>query len=389
MRQVIKKNIIEANDIDVSPKYSTLIIDGNSLLKMSLVDKRVNSRNEEYGAVLQFFWQMKKRIQERDFNFVYVFWDGDNSGQLRYKYYPEYKANRDKHYRDSEPQSDYERKLQDFYRRTIEFYKKKERKPVKRNETEDESFRRQRSIIQNMLEHLFVRQLMCDDVEGDDLIAFYVKHKDKNDNVVIFSGDRDITQLISDSVSVYVPQLKVMVTPSNHEKVIGFTHENVLVKKILCGDASDNIKGIKGVGETTFFKLFPLAKSKKMTLDDIIEESKRMNEERKANKKKPLAALTNIINSVTDGCQGNRIYEINKKIIDLSEPLLTTEATKEICDMMYAPIDPEGRDYSNLYRIISENDMSELQDENKFSLLFGCFEHVINAEKKFFEKSLK
>lgn len=387
MKQVIRKQIVEANNIDTSPSYSTLIIDGNSLLKMSLVDKRVNSRNEEYGAVLQFFWQMKKRLQERDFNFVYVFWDGDNSGQLRYKYYPDYKANRDKHYRDSEPQSDYERQLQDFYRRTIAFYKGKDKKEVKRNETDDESFQRQRLIIQNMLEHLFVRQLMCDDVEGDDLIAFYVKHKKENERVVIFSGDRDITQLISDTVSVYVPQLKVMVTPQNHEKVIGYTHENVLVKKILCGDASDNIKGIKGLGETTFFKLFPEAKSKKMTLDDVISRSRQLNEERRSEKKKPLKALENIVNSITDGCQGERIYEINKKIIDLSEPLLTTEATQEICDLMYAPIDPEGRGYSHLYNIITENGMSELLDENKFSLLFGCFERVANEEKKFFKKS--
>lgn len=387
MKQVIRKNIIEANNIDVSTQYSTLIIDGNSLLKMSLVDKRVNDKNEEYGAVLQFFWQMKKRLQERDFNFVYVFWDGDNSGQLRYKYYPEYKANRDKHYKESEPQSDYERKLQEFYKRTIAYYKNKERKEVKRNETDDESFQRQRAIIQQMLEHLFVRQLMCDDVEGDDLIAFYVKHKNENEKVVIFSGDRDITQLISDTVSVYVPQLKVMVTPSNHEKVIGYTHENVLVKKILCGDVSDNIKGIKGIGETTFFKYFPEAKSSKMTIDDIISKSRQINEERKAQKKKPLVALDNIVNSVTDGCQGDRIYEINKKIIDLSEPLLTTEATQEICDLMYAPMDPEGRDYAGLYKIINENGMFELLDENKFSLLFGCFERVINEEKKFLKKS--
>lgn len=387
MKQVLKKQIIEDNNIDTEEQLRTLIIDGNSLLKLSLVDKRMNSKGEEYGAVLQFFWQMRKRITCNDFNFVYVFWDGDGSGQLRYKYYPDYKANRGKNYRDDEPQSDYERKLQEFYKRTIDYYKNKEKKPVKRNETDDESFRRQRYIVQNMLEHLFVRQMMCDDVEGDDLIAFYVKHKKKNEKVVIFSGDKDITQLISDDVSVYIPQIKTIVTPENHEKLIGYTHENVLVKKIFCGDASDNIKGIKGMGDKTFFNLFPEAKSRKVTIDEVIERSKQMIEERVSQKKKPLKVVENIVNKVTDGCQGDKIYEINKKIIDLSEPLLTDEAVKELCATMYAPIDPEGRDYGELYKIISDNEMNELLDEDKFSLLFSCFDRVINSEKKLYEKT--
>ena len=54
----------------------------------------------------------------------------------------------------------------------------------------------------------------------------------------------------------------------------------------MCGDVSDNIKGIKGLGEKTFFELFPEAKNTKLTIDDIIEKSKKLVEERIKNKKK-------------------------------------------------------------------------------------------------------
>lgn len=389
MKQVIRKQIVEENKIDITPETYTLIIDGNSLLKLSLVDKRVNSRNEEYGAVLQFFWQIRKRLVEKDYNYVYVFWDGDGSGQLRYRYYPEYKANRGKNYRDEEPTTEYDRNMAEYCRRVIAYSKaKRAKQPKVRNETEEETFERQMLIIRNMLEHLFVRQLKCDDVEGDDLIAYYVNHKKKGEKITIFSGDRDITQLISDDVSIYIPQIKKTVTASNHKELIGYPHENVVLKKMICGDQSDNIKGIKGVGDKTFFTLFPEAKERMVTLDDIMNKSRLLLEERKSEKKKPLKSLENILNSVTDGCQGEMIYEINRKIIDLSHPLLTKEAEEEIESISYAPIDPEGRDYQELYKIIIENDMNELLDEKKFSLLFSCFEGLIKKEKKMFAESL-
>ena len=54
MKQVVRKSRSEANNVsNVKPIY-TLLVDGNSLLKMSLVDKRMNDKGEEYGAVYLF-----------------------------------------------------------------------------------------------------------------------------------------------------------------------------------------------------------------------------------------------------------------------------------------------------------------------------------------------
>ena len=386
MKQVIRNTVKDKYGLTDEPTIYTLLLDMNSIMKMSLIDKRINSDGKEYGMVYQTLLQIKKQLDKKDFNFVYAFYDGDNSGQLRYDFYKEYKLNRDKHYEDNN-KSEYDKSIDNYCKKVIEYHKKKKYGiELKRNETEDESFERQRGIVFACLEELFCRNLMCDFVEGDDLIAFYVKNKKPNEKIVIVSGDRDLTQLIADDVCIYITQLKKYITPQNHIENIGYTHENVLIKKILCGDSSDNIKGIKGMGEKTFFELFPDAKTKKLTLDDIMVKTKEIIEERAKNKKKPLVVTENIINKVTLGSQGKNIYEINDKLINLSNPLLTEEARDELSSMMHAPLDPEGRDLSNLYRIINENGITELITEDKFSDFFSSFYKLIDNEKKYLKK---
>lgn len=386
MKQVIRKSRAEANNVSNEKLEYTLLVDGNSLLKMSLVDKRMNSKGEEYGAVFLFLRQLGQFLQKKDFNYCVVCWDGYNSGVLRYNIYKDYKANRDKHYELASGVSDYDKYINDYVKKVLN-YNKYNKKEVKRMETDDESFQRQREILQNILENLYVRQFMYDEVEGDDLIAYYVKNKKKNERIVIVSGDRDLTQLINDEVCQYIPSLKKFITPKNSVEELGITHENILLKKILCGDASDNIKGIKGVGEQTLLKLFPEIKTEKSNLEAVVERSRELLSERKEQKKKPLKSLENIVNRVTDGIQGTDIFEINKKIIDLSEPLLTDEAKNGLDEERYAPINDEGRDIKNVYEIIEKNEINDLLDAKKFGSLFGMYEKIIKTEKEYSSKN--
>lgn len=386
MKQVIKKTIKEAKNINDEPLIYTLLVDGNNLMKISSVDKRMNGKGEEYGIVFQFLWQLHKLLQVKDYNFVYVMLDGEKSGQLRYNFYQDYKANRDKNYELSGSKSEYDKQIDAYVKKVLEYSRNKHKQQeTVIGETEEESFERQKLILKQILEELFVRVCEYDEVEGDDLIAHYVKNKKSNERVVIVSGDRDLTQLINDEVCVYIPSLKKYISPKNHIQELGYTHENVLIKKILCGDSSDNIKGIKGMGDKTFFSLFPDAKTKKYTLDDIFVETKKNIEERLKNKQKPLQVTENILNKVTLGSQGDKIYEINDKIINLSNPLLTKEAKEELDNVMYAPLDPEGRDLKNIYKIIQENEMNDMLDENKFGNLFAAFYKLIDTEKKYFK----
>ena len=396
MKQSIKHRIKETHNIEEEKPIYTLIFDMNSVMKMSLsADKRVGTNHLSYGMVFQTLIQFKKMLGYKNFDYVYGLYDGEQSGILRYKIYEPYKANRDKNY--GANLTDYDRSMNAFVRKVIS-YSNEKRKSLKETEnksyyeTDDESFERQRYILSVILENLFIRQVICDEVEGDDLIAYYVKNKKPNEKIVIYSGDRDLTQLIADDITVYVPQLKRFITPKNHIDLIGFHHENVVLKKILCGDSSDNIKGIKSLGEPTLLKYFPKIKTEKVTLEEVIEGSKLINEERVKEKKKPLQALSNIVNAVTDGEQGNKIYEINRKLISLDEPLLTDSAKEEMDNIMYAPLDPSGRDFKNIYEIILNEGMSDLLDDKKFASFFSSFNSIIDMEKKrynFFEKNLQ
>jgi 5'-3' exonuclease len=321
-------------------------------------------------------------LQKGNFRYVYVFWDGQRSGQLRVNQCVSYKANRDKEFDDANL-SDYmrevNRKVDYMYKR---FVKKEDPVKLQEKQKQKEIFYWQRDIIMEMLEELFVRQCVCDETEADDFIGYYVSHKKPNEKVVIVSNDRDLTQLIAEDVIVYVQSLKQFINTKNHTDIMGYNYQNVVLKKMLCGDASDNIKGIKGFGEKTLLKNFEEIKKRKVTLNEVIEKAKQINETRVKDKKKPLKWVENIVNRVTDGCQGDKIYEINEKIIDLKNPLMSEEAKELLDSIMYAPIDPTDRNMENLYNIIVKYDIDQLKDATRFGNFFSEFMYLIDKERK-------
>lgn len=387
MKQPIRKRIAEANSIQTRKQQYIAVIDGNNLLKIALVDKRENQNGLEYGGVFMFLKMLGGVLLKKDFDYCFVCWDGEGSGVLRWNYYKDYKANRDKHY---EMQNDYYKKLNDYAKAVIAYSKSNRfNDNTDCKETDEESFERQKFIIQSILEELCVRQHEYDKVEGDDIISYIVHNKHPEDKAVIVSSDKDLTQLISDTVIVYNPRTKNFITKDNSSDILGITHKNVVLEKVLCGDQSDNIKGVKGIGQSTLIKLFPEIVNEETNLEHIIARSKELLAERKSQKKKPLKSLENIINGVTDGCQGNKLYEVNRKIIDLSEPLLTKESMDELDDSLYVPIDTSERDIKNVYNIIYENGMNDLVDEEKFGNTFSPYGRIIMMEKRRYENFLK
>jgi 5'-3' exonuclease len=383
MPQPIPKRIKENKPELCRKKFNTLLIDGSNILELSsLGDNTVSSDGKPIGGVFQFFLQLKVLLQKGNFRYVYVFWDGKNSGQLRYNLNRDYKANRDKDF-EEEGLSDYMKEVNKRVKfMQNKFFKKEDPIKLQEKQKHKEIFYWQRDIIMQMLEELFVRQCVCEETEADDFIGYYVSRKKPNEKIVIVSNDRDLTQLISDDVIVYVQSLKAFVNTKNHTDIMGYNYQNVVLKKMICGDSSDNIKGIKGVGEKTLLTNFDEIKKRKVTLEEVIEKAKTINEERVKNKKKPLKWAENIVNRVTDGCQGEKIYEINEKIIDLKKPLMSTEAKELIESIMYAPIDPTDRNMENLYNIIIEYNIDKLKDPTTFGNFFSEFMYLIDKEKK-------
>jgi 5'-3' exonuclease len=294
MAQPVRQNIAELHpELSEKQTYS-LIIDGTNLLRLSFADTRINTSGVHYGGVFQFLLQIKILLQKKDFDYVYVFFDDEDSGILRYQLYNDYKANRDKNYADkindtSDYMQAYNAKLRAMQNAIYNKEKKqKDKKPLTDSEKlVKENFARERALLMKYFNELYIRWVFDDKTEGDDLIAYYVKNKKPSDKVVIVSADVDLTQLISDTVCIYNPRLKTFVSHKNFKELKGYIHENVVIKKIFCGDTSDNIGNIDGLSETRLFELMPEIKDRPITINEVKERAQLKIDERIAQKKKP------------------------------------------------------------------------------------------------------
>lgn len=135
---------------------------------------------------------------------------------------------------------------------------------------ENASIKYQLFRVYNYLQNLPITTISIDQIEADDVIAYlssYFKNK-----VIILSNDKDFLQLVSDRVSVYLPTKKKMYTPESLFDETGIWCENYIIYKALIGDKSDNIEGIRGIGDKTIHKNFPiLSEKRKIDLDMFSE----------------------------------------------------------------------------------------------------------------------
>lgn len=397
MVQPVRKNIIEKHpELSEKPCY-TLIVDGTNLLRLSFADTRVNTDGVHYGGVFQFLLQIKILLQKKDFDYVYVFFDDEDSGILRYQIYNDYKANRDKNYaQHSEELSDYMKAFNANLKAMQNAIYNKNKKTSKEKVLSDqekmvkENFARERELLMKYFNELYIRWVFDDKTEGDDLIAYYVKNKKPNDRVVIVSADEDLTQLISETVCIYNPRLKKFVSDKNFKELKGYIHENVVLKKIFCGDSSDNIGNIDGLSENRLFELMPEIKDRPVSINEVKERAALKIEERRKEKKKPLKWHENIVNGVSKRNYDGDFFEINEKIINLANPLITEEAKEEMDATMYAPMDPEGRSLTNLYSYVLEDNLTDLKNSDRFSTFFSTFKPLIDKEiRRYKEYMLK
>lgn len=398
MAQPIRKKVIEKNpELENKPFY-TLLVDGNNLLNISFSDDKINTNGEHYGGVFQFLLQLRIMLQKKAFDYVTVVFDGHKSGLERYKIYNGYKANRpDKDYKsilDSENLSEYGKAFDEKIKSMQNYLFNKNKPKTEKSDRQkfiDVNFARERDILLKYFNELYIRWIFDDDetTEGDDYIAYYVKSKKPEERVVIMSTDHDLTQLITDTVCVYDQKLKKFISKENIKKIRGVPVENVVIEKIFCGDTSDNIKNIDGVSQNRLYELIPEIKERPVTVDEVIEKARQMVTERVNNKKKPLKWHENIVNGTNRGDYDGNIYDINKKLVDLSKPLISEAAKEEMDTLMYTPQDPEGRSFKNLYQYIVEDDITELRDENKFATFFEPFKELTNKEILRYKKEIE
>lgn len=407
VRQIIKEVHPE---LTTKPIY-TLLVDGNNLLKQSMIDSKVNSEGIHYGGIFQFLLQLRILLtMDYKYDYVYVVFDDTDSGILRYQIYNEYKANRDKNYAKhliDGNETDYWKRLnQTLKGMSKAIYKKGEKRKKKegkilsdeelrsmeekrqQKELEHENFERERNLIMMYCIEMSIRVLFDDKTEGDDFIAYYVAHKRPEERIVIVSTDQDLTQLISPTVAVYNRMLKKYLNIKNFHKIKGFPVENVLLKKILCGDTSDNIGNIKGLSESRLMELMPEIAERPVTIDEVKKRAQEKINERIEEKKKPLQWHENIIHGISNKEYDGDFYEINEKIINLKKPLLTKQAEADIEAMMYVPMEPDDNAFTNLYKMIVKDNIQDLIDANAFSRFFVPFKELSDREKKRYYEDL-
>ena len=332
-------------------RTKTLIVDGNVLMKRSYSGaKNVYHKDKHIGGIFAFYSTLRKLVLEQKIDKVVITWDGERGGTLRLDYYPEYKENRPRFF--------------------------------------DQEYEIQKIRVKQYAEDLFIRQYEHPDVESDDLIAYYCLNKNRLEDVMIYTSDRDMCQLINEEVTIFLADKKMEVGIGNYGWFFEHNYQNAGLIKVIEGCSSDNIKGVDGVTENTLLKYFPQLKERKVTLDEIFEDAKKIQENREG---KPLKLLDNILNGVSRGVHRGPLYEINTKIIDLNNPLLTEEATESVKNLIELPLNPEGREYKNVLKMMIEDGVIYALPggENGYLNFMEPFVRLIKKEKLNYKKLKK
>lgn len=327
---------------------SVLLVDGDNLLTIGFYGlKNHFYKGNHIGAIYHFVNTLRRSFETYHLDKIVVFWDGENGSDSRRKYYSHYKENR---------------------------------KSRLRSDEELNSYQYQKQRVKQYLEEIFVRQGEFELCEADDCIAHYVQNS-PNEKKIIYSGDGDLTQLVSENTQIYNPSHQKIYKKNdtilyNHEEIL---IENVTLVKMLCGDPSDNIAGIKNMGIKRLLSLFPEIKNSVITLEDIRTKTDILFEEDKDN-----WLLKNLLTGITKhGVFGEEFYEINKKIVSLDEPFLTDQAKETIIDLVNEKLDQEGRSYKNVMRMMREDGLFLLlpKSDDGFVEFLNPFLRLTRKEK--------
>jgi 5'-3' exonuclease len=327
---------------------SVLLVDGDNLLTIGFYGlKNHFYKGKHIGAIYHFVNTLRKSFETYNLDKIVVFWDGENGSASRRQFYSQYKENR---------------------------------KSRLRSDEEVNSYQYQKQRVKQYLEEIFVRQGEFENCEADDCIAFYVQNS-PTENKIIYSGDGDLTQLVSENTRIYNPSHQKIYKQKdtilyNHEEIL---IENVTLVKMLCGDPSDNIAGIKNMGIKRLITLFPEIKHSPLTLEDIREKTNLLFEEDKNN-----WLIKNLLTGVTKhGVFGEEFYEVNKKIVSLDEPFLTDEARETIQSLINENLDPEGRSYKNTMKMMMEDGLFQLlpKSDDAWIRFFNPFLRLTRKEK--------
>jgi DNA polymerase-1 len=116
-------------------------------------------------------------------------------------------------------------------------------------------------VLKELIEDLGVHVLSMEGIEADDIIGSYAKKNNKNGvEVDIFSSDKDMLQLVNELTVVNlmktgISDIRKVSLETFKDNFFGLTPEQVNDFKGIAGDSSDNLMGVKGIGEVSAVNL--------------------------------------------------------------------------------------------------------------------------------------
>lgn len=213
-----------------------LLIDGNSLMfrafyATAYTGNLMQNKSGLYTNAIFGFCNMIQKLVDESVDKVFVAFDAGKQ-TFRHKQFDDYKGGR---------------------------------KPM------PDEFKVQIPYIKKYLDLMNIKHYECLDYEADDLVAAYANLLNTSENeVYIVSGDKDLLQLAKGNITVCLTKKGITeldeYTESNFKEKMGFESYQVPDYKGLVGDSSDNLPGIKGIGEKTAIKLL----DQYQTLENII-----------------------------------------------------------------------------------------------------------------------
>jgi DNA polymerase-1 len=271
------------------PTYERyLLIDGlNLFFRNFSVINTINSNGVHIGGLGGFFRSLGALIRTINPTQVYVVFDGVGSSNHRKNIIPEYKSNRN-------------------------ITRVTKHELFESIEEEDESKIDQIVRIIQYLKTLPVKTVSLPRVEADDIIAYLSNTlpTQPEDRVFIVSSDKDYLQLVTEQVIVYRPIEREYYTESVVKEKFGVDPSNFLLYKLLLGDNSDGITGIKGLGPKGLLKKFPELAIQDVSFDDLLDIAE--------SKLKEHVVYARVLHDVEN-------LENKYKIMDLSNPMMTDQ----------------------------------------------------------------
>ena len=273
---------------DGKPNDKVLIIDGlNTFIRVFSVIPTTNDDGIHVGGIVGFLRSIGYTINMFRPTRVIIVFDGKGGSTRRRKLYPAYKENRKTKYR---------------VNRAYDFASQ---------EDEKQNMIMQLQRVVEYLDNLPITVLSYDNIEADDTIGYLCRQVLTESQITVMSTDKDFLQLTDDRIKIWSPTKKKMYDEQAVFDEYGISANNYIWYRVLDGDKSDNIPGVRGLGLKTIQKKLPFLKENTIVnIDEVINELP----------------------------ESKDVIELNYKLMQLSDVHISASTKTKIIDRVREPI---------------------------------------------------